>query len=86
MNCHHGGHPTDAPETAFVIGQLGSGFILHLEQTSEGFVVFMEITSTKRWILMKTENPFLLVKYVLSLRPIICDNRDAVRKFLLENK
>jgi hypothetical protein len=80
--------PMSVPATAFVMGQCGSGLIVHLEQTSKCFVVFMELstTTTKRWILMKTENPFLLVKYVITLQSIMCDNYNEVREFLDNNK
>ncbi len=80
--------PMSIHERAFVMGRCASGLIVHIEQTRECFVVFMELstTTTKRWILMKTDNPFLLVKYVITLRSIMCDNYDKVREFLDDNK
>jgi hypothetical protein len=78
--------PISIGPNAVVLGQLGSGFIVHLENEDNVFVVFIELSSTKRWILKETENPFIIVKFVLTLRTIIGANYAGFRKFLEDNK
>jgi hypothetical protein len=78
--------PISIGPSAVVLGQLGSGFIVHLENEENVFVVFIELSSTKRWILKETENPFIIVKFVLTLRTIIGANYARFRKFLEDNK
>ena len=80
--------PVSLKTNSFVVGFLGSGFTIRLENKGEVFFLCIDLSSAKKWVLMETENPFLIVKFIVSLREMIdnIDNYGKFRQFLVENK
>ena len=77
--------PMKISQKAFVLGQCGYGFIVHLEHNDGFYKAFIHVSDTKKWCLMTESNPFIFVKYILQLRDLIPEHYMKFRSFIQAN-